>query len=191
MSVRPESRFSKSVHLRWLASLLVFACAGSTWAQGNVTVQAVLQTDDALPATYPVSTLRYIVEATPGMVGEVLELDHDIVESLCRDKDGCEVSIQLVNWDAGGQPGNVASRTTRLFLSETSRWWRMSDIDITGFDDDDGPHQWDVFECIFTDAETYGGSQNARLDSAPGFGLLNQVGGNSDANTTCRAVLTD
>ena len=189
MSERPESRFAKSV---WLGSLLVFACAGSTWAQGNITFQAVLQTNDELPEAYEVSTLRYIVEATPGMVGEVLELDHDIVESLCRDKDGCDVTLQMVNWDGPGQPGSVASRTARLFLSETSGWWRMADTDLTAIDDDDNTNDWFYGDCYFTDAETYGASANTRLDSAPGWGLLNVAGGSfSDANTTCRVVLTD
>ena len=158
---------------------------------GKVRHEAVLKAGNAAATTYEVTTERYIVEAGPANVGSMIILDNDLVQSLCRDKDGCYAVLQMVNWDAAGQPGNVASRTAQLFLSETSEWWRLADLDIAGLDDNNSISDWSIFDCFFSDAET-GGGDNVRSDEAAGFGLLNTEGGSySDATTTCRLLLSD
>jgi hypothetical protein len=137
------------------------------------------------------SSLRYIVEAGPGQVGHVLPLDVARLDQLCRDKDGCEVTIGMVNWNAAGQPGQVASRSARLFLSESSRWWRLSN-DIDGLDGNGGLNEWAVFDCWLTDAETWTGTPNGRGDAGVGFALLNVAGGDfSDLTTICRIIIED
>jgi hypothetical protein len=98
----------------------------------------------------------------------------------------------MINWDSPGQPGAAASRTDRLFISETSRWWRFSNIDITGLDNNALANDFSAYDCYFSDAETYSGAVNGRNDSGIGFGLLNLAGGNySDATTTCRVIIID
>ena len=133
---------------------------------------------------------RYIVEAGPAQVGHVVPLDVATMDLLCRDKDGCEVSMQMVNWDLG-QPGQVAGRSSRLFLSETSRFWRFEN-DLGGLDGNGGLNEWGVFDCYFTDAETWTGTPNGRADPAVGLALLNVAGGDySDTTMTCRIVVEE
>lgn len=51
------------------------------------TAPGVLKIDLAAPTTFAVTGERYVVEATPGTVGQVVALDAALVQSLCRDKD--------------------------------------------------------------------------------------------------------
>jgi hypothetical protein len=134
---------------------------------------------------------RYIVEAGPAQVGRVVPLDVATMDLLCRDKDGCEVTMQMVNYDAP-PTGIVASRSQRLFISETSRWWRFANIDVLGLDSNGGLDEWPVWDCFFTDAETWTGTPNGRGDAAVATALLNVAGGNySDATTICRIVIEE
>lgn len=95
----------------------------------------------------------------------------------------------MINWDGTGQ---IASRTARLFLSETNTAWRFADHDTSGIDSNAAIQEYAVFDCYFTDAETPTGAPNGRTDAAAGFGLLNIAGGlYSDATTTCRVVMID
>lgn len=158
---------------------------------GKVRHEAVLKLGNAAATAYEVTTERYIVEAGPASAGILVPLDHDLVTALCRDKDGCYFVLQMLNWEAAEQPGNVASRTSHLFLSETAGWWRLADVDIGGQDDNDVSSDWSSWDCFFSDSET-AGSSNQRFDTAPGFGLLNVAGGSySDATTICRVMLID
>ncbi|MCZ7687645.1 MAG: hypothetical protein M5U28_56460 [Sandaracinaceae bacterium] len=137
------------------------------------------------------SERRYVVEAPPANVGRVIPLDVAIVDALCRDYDGCDVTVSMINWSASGEPGNVASRNERLFISETSRWWRFANNDVSGFDGTT-IQEWSPWDCYFGDAETFTGSTNGRSDAGPGFGLLNVAGGSySDATVTCRVTIED
>jgi hypothetical protein len=139
---------------------------------------------------YTVAMKRYIIEAPPASVGITIKLDQALMSELCRDKDGCRVTTQMINWD---NTGNVASRQWKLFLSETGNKWQVSDVDTAGVDNDgvvtDVYNAWD---CYFSDAETYNGTANGRTDSGLGFGVLNIAGGSySDTTTTCRWVIED
>jgi hypothetical protein len=153
------------------------------------TAPGVLKVDLAAPTTFAVTGERYVVEATAASVGQVVPLDHALVQSLCRDKDGCEVTVSMINWDGAGQS---ASRTERLFLSETGGGWRFANIDVFGVDAASGSQDHAVFDCYLSDAETYTGVPNGRADAGAGFGLLNTAGGGySDITTTCRVVIID
>jgi hypothetical protein len=141
---------------------------------------------------FEVGHRRYVVEAGPGQVGRVVPFDVALMDGLCRDADGCQVTIQLVNWDAAAQPGNVASRSERLFVSQTKRLWRLANIDLSGRDDSGSLNEWIVYDCFFTDGETFTDADNGRSDDGPGFALLNLGGGSySDLTVTCRAVIED
>ena len=97
----------------------------------------------------------------------------------------------MVNWDAA-RPGSVASREERLFVSETSRWWRFGNNDVSSLDGDGGVGEWRVWDCFFSDSENFTGTANGRADTTTGFALLNVAGGTySDARTTCRLIIED
>jgi hypothetical protein len=156
----------------------------------DMTPMAILQVGTSPLTTYPVSGERYIVEAPPSSVGSVVPLDVPLVNSLCRDKDGCYVTVQMVNWNGDG---NVATRSERFFISQTSGAWRFANTDIEGIDGT-GFHELLIFDCLFGDAERrpMGSPPNGREDAGSGFGLLNVFGGSySDSTTTCRVVLDD
>jgi len=174
---------------------------GTTVARGDhlhdaryVSRSAVYKNGAAAPVPYDVTLSRYIVDAPPSSVGVVVPLDSAIVDSLCRDLDGCSVSLAMVNWDQPGQPGNVSHIDTRLWLSSTSRWWRFSSSagDAAGTDAAGGVQEISAWDCYFGDSETYTGTPNGRADVAVGWGLLNCAGCNySDATVTCRVVIDD
>lgn len=52
-----------------------------------------------------------------------------IVNALCKDGDGCDITIGMKDWD-NSQLGNIASRGPyKFYMSQTSGWWRVSDTD--------------------------------------------------------------
>jgi hypothetical protein len=123
----------------------------------------------------------------------VVPLDVATVDSLCRDLDGCTVTLSMVNWDLA-QPGNIASRLSHLALSESSRWWRFNAEvgDPVGLDGANGVQEFSSWDCYLGDAETYTGVQNGRADATVGWGLLNCAGcAYSDLTTICRVVIDD
>jgi hypothetical protein len=168
---------------------------GHPWAD-VARVDAVLQVGHTGPLTpYAVSMKRYIIEAPPASVGKTIALDPYLTDELCRDKDGCRITTQMINWDG---TGGVASRQWKLFVSEVygsfgATKWQVSGTDTTGVDYDmtvtDVFNAWD---CYFSDAELYTGTPNGRTDAGLGFGVLNVAGGSySDTTTTCRWVIED
>jgi hypothetical protein len=176
-----------------IANGLLIAPAGGTLVDvnGELRSDGIRLVGTGAPTTYEVSMRRYVVDSTPATVGRVIPLDSTLVDALCRDIDGCNVTVSMINWDASGQPGNVASRQERLFISATSRWWRFANNDVAGFDGTT-VQEWQPWDCYFGDAETYTGTTNGRADATAGFGLLNVAGGTySDATVTCRVTIED
>jgi hypothetical protein len=102
-----------------------FASGSDIVVSGRLRHEGVLQIGDGEPSTFETTTGRYVVVAEVADVGTVVPHDHELVQSLCRDLDGCAVVIQMVDKFVS-QPGNVHSQTAHLFLSETSDWWRLS-----------------------------------------------------------------
>ena len=161
----------------------------------------------------PVSLSRYIVTAPPADVGTAIPLDQNVVLSFCADEDGCEVILQMINWDETNEPGQVANRTARLFLSQVNtKFWRLTGhdsetmvvpgqwalIEVSGVDDDDlTDRYWRAWDCFLTDAETPNpAGSNIVADNVPGFALLNWKNGLGegtfdDATTSCRIVFID
>ena len=210
--------------------LAVASAAAARAAEGDVALSGKLRYNAVLdvalavapgedPATmrttYEVTTLEYVFEAVaPATVGIPQPLDHAIVRELCGDKDGCEVTLQMVDWDPSGEPEAVASRTSLMFLAELApeesvgptsmpveegKYFRFDQqLDISGVDDDFFLTNtvWKFYDCIFTDAES-GSGDNTVFDLEPGFALLNceNVGPlgctYSDADTVCRLVMRD
>jgi len=160
---------------------------------GTVGHKGVYQLGTNTPTTYDVTVQRFVVEVPAENFGVVIPLDHARVESLCRDIDGCEVALQMLNWQPANPTGEVASRTARLFLSQgAAAVWRFSDTDVSGLDGGDGVDEFVAWDCYFGDGETYGGSANSRLDSGPGFGLLTVLGGSFPSeHKVCRVAITD
>ncbi len=170
---------------------LLVAPAGGTLVDvnGELRSDGLIQVGAASPGAYEMSTRRYVIEAPPANIGRVVPIDNTILDALCRDADGCQTTIVMVNWDG---TGNSASRSERLFLSTSTRAWRVSNNDVDGTDSNGGVNEWTPWDCYLTDAETWTGTSNGRADPGVGWALLNVAGGGySDTTTTCRVIFED
>ena len=171
---------------------------------GTVQSEGYFQSNASALTTYKINTRRYMVDVTPNYVGRVVRLKRDKIMELCEDDDGCKVTIAMVNWDDDNKPYAVASRFENFFISRVTQildhgvysstrkhWWRFSNNDIEGADNDGITNEWRVWDCYFTDAEA-GSFDNNRFDDYFGFGALNVKGGNfSDTTTICRFIFED
>lgn len=158
--------------------------------EGEIRHNAIFQADGGAQSIYEVSEQRYIYEVGPSSHGIARALDNTIINRLCKDKDGCKMTIAMVNWDTG-EPNNIASRTHKFFISETSNWWRIGDNDVTGLDGNSGNNEFNNWDCYFGDFQTSGGSGNQRSDNALGFGVLNCNGCSYGSQLTCRFIFED
>lgn len=52
---------------------------------------------------------KYHLEATKATVNSTVPVDMTIVNALCKDGDGCDITIGMRDWD-NSQPGNIAAR---------------------------------------------------------------------------------
>lgn len=147
----------------------------------------VRQTDNAAPVTKTQVIKRYVIEATKAQVQNTVPINHTLLTEMCRRKDGCSVTLGMRSWDSAGQPGNVASRGPyQFYMSETSNWWRLSNTDSAGLDDNAAVnHVLQAWDCYFTDGSYTSGTGT---DPGLGFGLLNWNATYTDANMVC--VLT-
>ena len=175
--------------------LLNAPSGGSTVSVDGVVTQVATLTLDGSVFSYIYSNERYVVEASSSVVGVVQPLDHTIVSRLCKDIDGCNVTLAMVDFSFG-QLGAVASQSERMFYSQNASepWWRMSNFDpvIQGKDGDAVTQEFVAWDCYLTDAETEGLNPNDRTDSNAGFGLLNASGGGfPDGITKCRVIIED
>lgn len=162
---------------------------------GELRTNGVYQNGTAAAAAFEHTLTTYVVDAPPSQVGRVVPVDTAIFDALCRDLDGCDVTLAMVNWDPA-QPGNAAHGAGRMFLSSSSRWWRMSEHlgAAAGLDGNNQVQEYRAFDCFLTDAETLTVPfvPNGRVDQGPGFGVLNCQGcDNSDTTTTCRLIVRD
>ena len=204
----------------WGSSSSVSSSSDLTWSNtnkrlgvsGTVESDVLLHTFDSVSngtpvvaeSTYKVSSRRYVVEAGPGAVGVTVPLDTAVVDELCRDKDGCKVTLMMVNFDGNG---GIAPLAEQLFISETAeRSWRMSNFGgiygnpVSGVDGSNtGIQAYQAWDCYLVDAELYTGVPNGHSDVTPGFGLLNYQGcagwspcnASTDSYLTCRVVFED
>jgi hypothetical protein len=140
---------------------------------------------------YAISTRRYVAEAGPNVTGQVIPIDNTIMSDLCRDVDGCQITLAMINWDG---TKSVASRRFQLFVAEEGDYWRLGDDDIDRIDANNATSDKITWDCVFTDAETKTSNNNGRSDAGPGFGLLNLLGvagSYADATTVCRVIIED
>ncbi|MEH6345048.1 MAG: hypothetical protein V7785_08185 [Bermanella sp.] len=149
---------------------------------------------DGETSAYTINSSRYHVEATKAFEGTTVPLDMAIVRDLCQDEDGCTVTLSMKDWNPD-QPGNVATRgPTKLFMSQTSDWWRISpavDVIETRGIDGDGIHQNDImtaWDCRFTESEY---SQGSWSDDMQGFGLVSKNKDFDDPNMVCLLDIDD
>ncbi|MEM7533267.1 MAG: hypothetical protein AAF639_13885 [Chloroflexota bacterium] len=157
--------------------------------QGNIAYQAVKQVDLDEPTAYAVTTRRYHVEATKAQEGNTIPLDMDIIYDLCRDGDGCAVTLGMRDWD-NNAPGRTTSRGPyRLFLSETSTHFQMSNTDWHGMDGNGTVHHIvQAWDCYFTDGEYTNASGS---DNHVQLGLLNAINRYRDPDMVCVLTIDD
>jgi len=162
-----------------------------TCASAGETATLVTKRNNGSPQTTSYVPDRYIVEANQNYEGIVVPFDNAIFDALCRDDDGCEIVVGMVNWSSS-VPGAVASRKEHFFLSQTGNHWRFANTDVEAADNNNSINEWTPWDCYFTDAETSTNTNNGRADLTRGFGLLNvRGGGYPDDRTTCRVIITD
>lgn len=144
--------------------------AGDTWLLADKNV-------DGTPAPgYYVSKKRYHVEMTKDPVdptsARLIPLDMSILDELCRDEDGCTVTMGERNYDSVNRPGAVTVQGPyKLFLSQSSDWYNISGPGDNS-EDGDGYTRFLVGggDCDFTDADFTTG--NSPTDDRVGLALL-------------------
>lgn len=171
---------------------------GNVLVDGTVMSRGTWQYNHVMnSAQYTISSERYVMEAYQSMAGIVVPLDTAIVNRLCRDLDGCEVTLAMVDYDPIPK-GETSSRSAKLYLSQSvnsNKWnWSQYDaIDVTGVDNDAVADELNVWStCYFGDFDTSTNNNNGRTDSNIGFGVLNAKGGTySGGSTSCRLIIQD
>lgn len=155
---------------------------------GALSVRGLKQSDSATLNPNPYELQRLIVESTPATVGVVVPIDVGSLNAMCRDDDGCDYTITMLNFD---NTGAVASRSGHLALAEFTGEWR-TDSDAQGTDNNSAVSEISAWDCYFGDFNFSTDTNNGRLDTGPGFGLLNVKGGTYRDNTTvCRLIFRD
>jgi hypothetical protein len=148
-------------------------------------VKVYTKINDAAAIVSTTTKIRYHIEATKAKVRNTVPLDMNIVNSLCKTDSGCYVTVGMRNWTSAAYPGLTASLGPyKLFLSKTSNWWRVSDTDTAGLDNNNtATNIISAFnDCLFTDGNYLNG---AAADNTVGFGLLNWNSTYNDANMVC------
>jgi hypothetical protein len=146
------------------------------------------QIDSAVTSPYAIELGRLTVDAvTPGLV---VPINMAALNALCRDDDGCQYTMSMVNWQ--NNDGVAASRSGTLFLSQSSNGWRLEQAgnDVQGVDSNGGINELSNWDCYLTDADN--SAQNSRADTTVGFGFFNCAGCTyADTQTFCRMVFRD
>jgi hypothetical protein len=160
-------------------------------ANGALSVRGLKQVNGGALAVAPAELQRLIVEAGPAVVGVAVPIDHSALTAMCADDDGCQLTISMVNWN---NDGNVSSRSQHFYMSQTgSGTWRLEN-DVEGTDGNGAVTEWSAWDCYFGDFNYSSNTDNGRLDTGVGFGLLNCKGGGcaySDTAMTCRMTFRD
>jgi hypothetical protein len=157
---------------------------------GAIQYQAIKQVDLGSLTTYNVKVKRYHIEATKAQVRNTVPLDMAIVNELCKDEDGCAITLGMKDWE-NNKPGVVASYGPyRLFMSQTSNWWRRSSVSNGSFNDGNGSvnHILQTYDCYFTDGEY---SNGTGTDSSVQLGLLNFNATFTDPDMVCVLTIED
>jgi hypothetical protein len=157
-----------------------------------------------LGALGPVNLSRYVVTAPAATVGFGQGIDVARLYEYCADEDGCQLVMQMSNYDAVNEPGVAGSRTGRLSISPvSSSHWRYSgelaDPDgigsVGGTDASGSTESWRVWDCVLTDGEFVNVFTGEIGDFGQGFTLINlsdvEGGSDPDATTECRLTISD
>lgn len=153
---------------------------------------------DSLDDVLPRCSLRYA--SGSGANHRSYLLRNDVVNAFCKDEDGCEVVVGIKDYDATNRPGAVSSMGPyRLFLSQTSTWWRTSQ-NPASFGQDGNTARNNVFTlqqavggrtiaCYLTDAETQNLTTPSTMeDRGSGFALFNHDPSVPNSYTTICSV---
>lgn len=161
-------------------------------ADGALSVRGLKQINNSSPVVAPAELQRLIVEANQDTVGTAVPINHAALTAMCRDDDGCQFTLGMVNWNGDG---SATTRSGHLYLSQTTNTWRTElygYADTEGVDSNGATTEISAWDCYFGDFNFAADSNNARQDTGLGFGLLNCRGCvYSDTATTCRMVFRD
>ena len=155
---------------------------------GAIRYWGLKQVDGAV-VPYNVEMKRYYIEATQ-QNSSTVPLSKKLVNQLCRDIDGCSVTL-------GSRSADPAALKTlgtqKLFISRdgtntwTSTFNSNSDTNRTGVDGDGQQKNLLVLNpCFVNDGEWINGASS---DNVAGLGLLNLAGGPPD--TVCFLIIDD
>ncbi len=173
--------------------------SGDLVVNGSWNAGAILDTGDSngganTRSTYPVDIRRYTVQAPDnGASPDTVPVDPEIVESFCRDEDGCWVSLYMRHFDANDTMAGVTARHLSLGpVVNNKQYWDLRDSNSNhsvGTDNDGGTqHLLNIYNaCFLTDGEYVNG---ASTDTNQGFGLLNWFGA-YDGPMTCVLIIED
>lgn len=121
----------------------------------------------------PLNPKRYIWELDGTHPWQnTIAIPQNLVEDLCGDDDGCQVSIIMANWEAGGAATANNTLSFKFSYNIANKKWRVNDGSVyTGTDGNSLAETIGVLNnnIFFTDG-VYAGSTGT--DSATGLGFM-------------------
>lgn len=154
---------------------------------------------DGKQSRNPVTLKRYQVEATKATENNSIPLDNSLFNALCRDKDGCLITLGMRNWDPVNQPGVTATVGPVRFFITGKGYYRQPTAPTDGVrdldakfikrDNNKGPENvMNAYDCYLSDGDYVDG---LATDDRAGFSLLNFNSVYTDPAMVCVLTIDD
>jgi hypothetical protein len=175
---------------------------GTTAPKEKLTVVGAVQHDgvsntDGTEKRYPTTLKRYHIAATKASVDKTVPLNNTHFRQLCRDRDGCLVTLGMRDWSDAQPNATVTVGPYRFYLATTGTTFRkitdpvdLNDQTLVKQDKNDiAENALQAWGCFLTDGEF---ENRVGTDSTIGFGLLNLSGvGFDDPDMVCELTIDD
>lgn len=158
--------------------------------RGGVQYLGVRQIDNVTRAL-PTKLKRYYVEATKAQENLTVPLDMALMNALCRDVEGCQITLGMRNAHPGDPtfPRVEDSGPQRLFLTRSRNRWYTSNSTRTNEDGNGRANNILIVDaCFLTDGEF---TPTSRSDDAVQLGLLNFDTPARDPSMVCFLIIDD